>query len=150
MKKSYICPTRLGGMEGNKMELFDTHAHYNDEKFKQDRDEIIKQTYEAGITKLVCAGYNLKSSREAIDIANKNEFIYAICGISPNDLEDYCEENLRQLKELAKHKKNVAIGEIGLDYHYSKENKDKQIYRDLFDGIDYKLKVIGTDIINAF
>lgn len=108
------------------MELFDTHAHYNDEKFNHDRDEIIKQTYEAGITKLVCAGYNLKSSREAIDIASHYEFIYSICGISPNDLEDYCEENLRQLKELAKHKKNVAIGEIGLDYYWNKDNKEQQ------------------------
>ena len=108
------------------MELFDTHSHYNDEKFNQDREEIIKQTYESGITKFVCAGYNLESSREAIEIANKYEYIYSICGISPNDLDDYSEENIQKIKELAKNKKNVAIGEIGLDYYWNKENKETQ------------------------
>lgn len=108
------------------MELFDTHAHYNDEKFENNREQIIKKTYEQGITRFVCAGYNLKSSREAVDIANKYEFIYSICGISPNDLEDYNKQNLYEIKELAKNKKNVAIGEIGLDYYWNKENKWKQ------------------------
>ena len=108
------------------MELFDTHSHYNDEKFELDREKIINKTYETGITKFVCAGYNLKSSREAIDLANKYDFIYSICGISPNDLDDYNEENILAIKELAKSKKNVAIGEIGLDYYWNKENKTVQ------------------------
>lgn len=108
------------------MELFDTHAHYNDEKFEKDREEIIKQTYKQGITKFICAGYNLESSRKAIDMASKHEFIYSICGISPNDLEDYEEQNIQEIKELAKNKKNVAIGEIGLDYYWNKENKEQQ------------------------
>lgn len=108
------------------MELFDTHSHYNDEKFELDREKIINQTYEAGITKFVCAGYNLKSSREAIELANKYDFIYSICGISPNDLNDYNEETILAIKELAKSKKNVAIGEIGLDYYWNKENKAVQ------------------------
>lgn len=108
------------------MELFDTHSHYNDEKFDIDREETIQKTYKQGITKFVCAGYNLKSSREAIDLANKYDFIYSICGISPNDLEDYNEENILEIKKLAKNKKNVAIGEIGLDYYWNKENKDLQ------------------------
>ena len=108
------------------MELFDTHAHYNDEKFQNDREEIIKQTYEAGITKFICAGYNLESSKEAVEIAKKHEFIYSICGISPNDIEDFDEETLEKIKELAKNKKNVAIGEIGLDYYWNKDNKELQ------------------------
>ena len=108
------------------MELFDTHSHYNDEKFDIDREETIQKTYKQGITKFVCAGYNLKSSREAIDLANKYELIYSICGIQPNDLEDYNEENILAIKEFAKNKKNVAIGEIGLDYYWNKENKDLQ------------------------
>ena len=93
------------------MELFDTHSHYNDEKFDKDREELIKQTHEAGITKFVCAGYNLKSSCKAVEIANKYEYVYSICGISPNDLEDYNEENINKIRDLAKTKKNVAIGE---------------------------------------
>ena len=108
------------------MELFDTHSHYNDEKFNIDREEIIQKTYKQGITKFICAGYNLKSSREAIDLAKEYDFIYSICGISPNDLEDYNQENILTIKELAKNKKNVAIGEIGLDYYWNKENKDLQ------------------------
>lgn len=108
------------------MELFDTHSHYNDEKFNLDREEIIKNTYEQGITKFVCAGYNLKSSREAVDIATRHEFVYSICGISPNDLEDYNKENLEEIKVLAQNKKNVAIGEIGLDYYWKDVPVEKQ------------------------
>ena len=108
------------------MELFDTHAHYNDEKFDLDRNQIIEETYNAGITKFICAGYNLKSSELAMNLAQKYNFIYAICGISPNDLEDANEENFTQIKELAKNKKCVAIGEIGLDYYWEKENKEIQ------------------------
>ena len=108
------------------MELFDTHAHYNDEKFSEDREQIIKQTYEAGVTKFVCAGYNVSSSEEAVKIANEHNYIYSICGISPNDLEDYSKENLGKIRKLAKKTKNVAIGEIGLDYYWNKENKDLQ------------------------
>ena len=61
------------------MDFFDTHSHYNDEKFDIDRENIIRATYEAGITKFVCAGYNIKSSQKAIKMANTHEFIYAIC-----------------------------------------------------------------------
>ena len=108
------------------MEFFDSHSHYNDEKFNEDREQLIQDTYNYGTTKFVCAGYNVKSSTEAIEIAGKYEFIYSICGISPNDLEDYSEENIEKIKELAKSKKNVAIGEIGLDYYWNKENKEIQ------------------------
>lgn len=108
------------------MELFDTHSHYNDEKFDEDREEIISKTYESGVTRFVCAGYNLKSSEKALEIAKKHEFIYAICGISPNDLEDANKENFEKIKELAKQEKCVAIGEIGLDYYWEKGNKEIQ------------------------
>lgn len=108
------------------MKLFDTHSHYNDEKFNEDRENIIKQTYEAGITKFICAGYNVKSSEEAVKIANKYKYIYSICGISPNDLEDYNTQNINKIKQLAQSNKNVAIGEIGLDYYWNKDNKNLQ------------------------
>lgn len=108
------------------MKLFDTHSHYNDEKFNEDRNNIILSTYEEGIENFVCAGYNVSSSKKAVEIARKYEFIYSICGISPNDLDDYSKQNLNIIKELAKDKKNVAIGEIGLDYYWDKENKETQ------------------------
>ena len=71
------------------MELFDSHAHYNDEKFNEDRDILIEDIYNNRITKIINVGYNIESSKKAIEIANKYNFIYASVGISPNDLEDY-------------------------------------------------------------
>lgn len=59
------------------MQIFDSHAHYNDEKFEMDREETIKKVYEAGVKKLICAGYSLDSSIEAVKIANEHDNIYA-------------------------------------------------------------------------
>lgn len=120
------------------MNLFDTHAHYNDEKFDEDRENILNKVYKSGVINLVCAGYSLESSKKAIEIANSHEFIYATVGISPNDIPDIkCEMNsenfeneldkqLIQIEELAKQTKVVAIGEIGLDYYWNKENSETQ------------------------
>lgn len=108
------------------MNLFDSHSHYNDEKFDLDRENIIDEVYKSGVTNLINAGYNIQSSKKAINIANKYDFIYATCGISPNDIDDFKEENYQIVKQLAQNKKVVAIGEIGLDYYWNKENKDLQ------------------------
>ena len=69
-----------------KVELFDNHAHYNDEKFENDRDEVIKNIFDSGVTKFICAGYSLESSKKALEIARKYDFIYTTAGISPNDI----------------------------------------------------------------
>lgn len=115
------------------MELFDSHAHYNDEKFKEDKEEVLQEVFKEGVTKLICAGYNLESSKEAVQMANSYQNIYAIVGISPNDIpekgtqyEQIFNQQLQQIKELADNKKVVAIGEIGLDYYWNKENKEEQ------------------------
>ena len=143
------------------MELFDSHAHYNDEKFEQDKEQILNKVYKTGVTKLICAGYNLQASKKAIEIANAHDFVYATVGISPNDIEDLqidelqqynktkqekelnvikenakeeinentkqnLQEQLKNIEELAKCPKVVAIGEIGLDYYWNKENKEAQ------------------------
>ena len=114
------------------MEFFDSHSHYNDEKFNEDREEIIKQTYENNITKFICAGYNIESSKLGLKIAQKHNFIYTISGISPNDVPESSEQIdrfMQQLEEVIKNdnnKKIVAIGEIGLDYYWNKENKEIQ------------------------
>ena len=108
------------------MELFDSHAHYNDEKFDDDRDTIIKEAYNSGITTIINAGYSLESSKKAIEIANQYEFMYATVGVSPNDIEDLKGNYIEDIEELAKSHKVVAIGEIGLDYYWNKENKEKQ------------------------
>ncbi len=117
------------------MQLFDTHAHYNDEKFNQDRDDVINAVYASGVTKLVNAGYSLESSIKAIEIASKYSWMYVICGISPNDIPENYEEIDEQITSLErvilnenKTPKIVAIGEIGLDYYWNKENKELQKY----------------------
>ena len=108
------------------MELLDSHAHYNDEKFDDDRDTIIKEAYNSGITTIINAGYSLESSKKAIEIANQYKFMYATVGVSPNDIEDLKGNYIEDIEELAKSYKVVAIGEIGLDYYWNKENKEKQ------------------------
>ncbi len=108
------------------MDFFDSHAHYNDEYFKSIRDELIPKMYEDEITNIVCAGYDLKGSKDAIVIAKKYPHIFATCGISPNDINENVEEELIEIEEMAKDKKVVAIGEIGLDYYWNKENKELQ------------------------
>lgn len=108
------------------MEYFDSHSHYNDEKFDIDREEIIKKVYDEGITRTVCVGYNVKKSKFALELANSHDFIFATCGISPNDIEDFSMQNLEEIEKMGKSEKIVAIGEIGLDYYWNKENKEKQ------------------------
>lgn len=112
------------------MGFFDNHSHLNDEKFDNDRSEIINEIYEDGTTNFITAGYNVESSKKAIEIASKYDFIYATAGISPNDIPQSEEElwkQLKEIKQLAKsNKKILAIGEIGLDYYWNEENKELQ------------------------
>lgn len=114
------------------MEFFDTHSHYNDEKFIEDRDEIILKTKEDGITKFNCVGYDVESSKLSVKISSGYSFIYSICGISPNDVVENQEDIDKQISEIETLLKNdaqnkiIAVGEIGLDYYWNKENKDIQ------------------------
>lgn len=112
------------------MGLFDSHSHLNDEKFNDDRENVIKQIYESGVTNFITAGYSVESSKKAIDLANEYDFIYATAGISPNDVPQTEQELWKQIDEIRKlvdkNKKIVAIGEIGLDYYWNVDNKEIQ------------------------
>ena len=111
------------------MEFFDSHAHYDDEKFDVDRQEVINKIYREGITRVVSAGYSIDGSEKAIDISKRFDFIFATCGVSPNDIPDSIEEwdiQKEKLQSLLKNEKVVAVGEIGLDYYWNKENKELQ------------------------
>ena len=114
------------------MRIFDTHAHYDDEKFDQDREEIIQKIYDSGVEKFISAGYSLESSKRAIDLADKYEFIYTTVGISPNDVKQTLEETIEDIKKLEdiitrkENDKIVGIRDIGLDYYWNKENKEIQ------------------------
>lgn len=115
------------------MQLFDSHAHYNDEKFDQDREDLLKSIYEFGVTSIICGGYSLDSSKKAIEIAKTHKFIYSTVGVSPNDLTSSWEEDIEHIDTLLSKKsqdeKIVAVGEIGLDYHY---DTDKVIQKQAF------------------
>ena len=105
-------------------DFFDSHSHYQDEKFNEDRDEALKDAFNENITKIIIPGWNIESSKQAIDIANKFDFVYAAIGVHPSDSNE--KEDLNKLYELSQNKKVKAIGEIGLDYHYENINKDLQ------------------------
>ncbi len=116
------------------MNLFDSHAHYNDEKFDNDRKKIIEQTLKNGVSNFIVAGYNIESSKKALNIVKEYKELYSIVGISPNDIEDIKEDkdidtNILEIEKLIKADDNgkiVAVGEIGLDYYWNKENKELQ------------------------
>lgn len=114
------------------MKLFDSHCHLTDEKFDEDRKELINKIQSDGVEILVTAGYSLESSKDAIKLANKYPFVYTTIGISPNDIPESKEKINEEIEELKKlyntNKKIVAVGEIGLDYHWNIENKELQKY----------------------
>ena len=118
------------------MKFFDNHAHLDDEKFNEDREELIEKIKQEGIETFISAGYSLESSKKAIELSKKYEFIYTTCGISPNDIPQTEEElwiMLEEIKKLAKENSKVrAIGEIGLDYYWEKDQKRRELQKKAF------------------
>lgn len=135
------------------MELFDTHAHYNDEKFDNDRKQVIQDIYNSNVTMLVNAGYSVESSIKGVEIAKDYDWMFNIVGVSPNDIAESIDEIDKQISSIENlvkkdqnivedvesdtaeslnivnnNRKIVAIGEIGLDYYWNKENKELQRY----------------------
>ncbi|MCT4606999.1 MAG: TatD family hydrolase [Marinisporobacter sp.] len=110
--------------------LFDSHAHLDDRKFDQDREKVLENARANGISYMVNPGADFESSVRSIELASKYTMIYAAVGIHPHDAEDVDDMTLALLKGLAKKPKVVAIGEIGLDYHYDHSPRD--IQRDIF------------------
>lgn len=112
------------------MGLFDSHSHLNDERFDEDREKTIDEIVKSGVTNFITAGYSVESSKKAIDIAKKYDFIYTTAGVSPNDIpqdEDELWKQLVEIENIAKNNSKVlAIGEIGLDYYWNTENKELQ------------------------
>lgn len=105
---------------------FDTHIHLNNEKYIEDFDKMYNEMLEFGCKYFVCPGYDIKSSKKALELSDKYNEIYAMVGIHPSEAEEYkdnekLEEDLKIIKEFSKNKKVVGIGEIGLDYYWTKE-----------------------------
>ena len=106
--------------------LFDTHAHYDDERFDGDREALLASMPEKNVGLIVNPGCDIPSSRVAAELAGKFDFVYAAVGIHPENCADFEPEQIEKLRELAKEPKVVAIGEIGLDYYWA-ENPPKDL-----------------------
>lgn len=105
--------------------LIDSHAHLNNERFDDDREEVIGRCGEQ-LTALLNVGYDLASSQSSLELAEAYPFIYASVGIHPHDAQEAATDYLEQLKKMAEHPKVVAIGEIGLDYYYDLSPREVQ------------------------
>ncbi|EUB19040.1 hydrolase, TatD family [Shuttleworthella sp. MSX8B] len=129
--------------------IFETHAHLDGEEFDQDREEVLARVREAGISHLVNIGSDIKSSRRSLALAHRYDWIYAAVGVHPEEIRDfyptrdrqtqeqpdwedrsYGEQVMREIRQLAQEDKVVAVGEIGLDYYWVKDPKERkaQIY----------------------
>lgn len=107
--------------------IFDSHAHYNDEQFDIDRDSLLASLPEAGIVGIINCGTDVSSSLTSLDYAEKYDFFYAACGYHPESADEATDEALLKIEKMLQHEKCVAIGEIGLDYHYDFVPKDIQL-----------------------
>jgi TatD DNase family protein len=110
--------------------LFDTHTHLNDDAFEQDREEVIRRAQEEGVSLLVNVGFNRVTIPQTMALAEKHDFIYAAVGWHPHDAKDMTEKDLAWIEELASHPKVVAIGEMGLDYHW--DNSPREVQKEVF------------------
>lgn len=128
--------------------IFDTHAHYDDSRFDEDRDELISSLKDKGVSHIVNCGCDLKSSLTTVALSEKYDFIYAAVGVHAHEAEEATESDLEKIKELYKKEKVVAVGEIGLDYHYdfSPRERQKEIFeRQLILANELNLPVIVHD-----
>lgn len=106
--------------------LIDSHCHVLSSEY-DNVDEIIKDSINSGVEKIIVNGYDLKTSKEAVELANKYDHVYAAVGIGPSNVTDVNDETYDIISKLAKESKVVAIGEVGLDYYWTTENKEMQL-----------------------
>lgn len=106
--------------------IFDTHAHYDDERFDEDRDALLRSMKDAGIGNIVNIGANMASSKRSLDLAAEYDFMYAAVGVHPSDCAELDDEKIEKLKEMSSFPKCVAIGEIGLDYYWPEPEHELQ------------------------
>jgi TatD DNase family protein len=105
----------------------DTHAHLFDEVFKHDLPDVVARARDAGIETIVVPATTLETSREAIELAERFDLVYACVGIHPHEARTSSERQLEEIERLSHHRKVVAIGEIGLDFHYDFAPRDVQV-----------------------
>ncbi len=106
--------------------IFDTHAHYDDEAFENDRDALLSKMAEAGVGTIVNVGAGMASSKRSMALAERYDFVYAAVGVHPDEVGELSEENFEKLRKWCDHTKVRAVGEIGLDYYWDKEKHELQ------------------------
>lgn len=106
--------------------IFESHAHYDDEAFNEDRETLLAQMREGGIEYIVNVGASIQTSQNTVELTERYDFIYGALGVHPNEAAEFNEEKLMWLKEKSKLPKIVAIGEIGLDYYWEEPSHDVQ------------------------
>lgn len=111
--------------------IFDTHAHYDDDAFDEDRDTLLGEIFSSGICCITDVGASVKSSKSAVALSKKWSQIYAAVGVHPDSTADMTEEDIETLRSLAQEKKVVAIGEIGLDYYW--DNSPREVQKKWFE-----------------
>lgn len=112
--------------------LFDTHAHFDAHHFNEDRDELLSSLPGQGVSLIVNPGCDLSTSRTAVEIAERHPFVYAAVGFHPEETPNAELSDLEEIRRLAAHEKVVAIGEIGLDYYWVKEEEGRKKEQDFF------------------
>jgi TatD DNase family protein len=108
--------------------IFDSHAHYDDEAFNEDRDAVLLGLNESGVIGILNCGASIEGARMSVELSDKYDFVYAAVGIHPEHSDTVNEETINELRSLAQNLKVRAIGEIGLDYYYE-ENPGREIQR---------------------
>ena len=112
--------------------IFETHAHYDDERFDEDRDSLISHLLNSNICNIINVGATLKGVADSIGLAEKYPKVYAAAGVHPSEIAELNENTFSWLKEQAVHEKVVAVGEIGLDYYWDKELQVQKLQREWF------------------
>ena len=108
------------------MKIFDTHAHYDDEAFTEDMDNLLCDMHKKGVKRIVNIGCSMESSRFIVDMVDRYGYVYGAVGVHPDDVGNLTDADMRELAELSKQDKILAIGEIGLDYHCDDIDKESQ------------------------
>ncbi|MBE5832253.1 MAG: TatD family deoxyribonuclease [Butyrivibrio sp.] len=106
--------------------IFDTHAHYDDEQFDIDREELLGKMQEAGIETIVDVGASIETTKKALELAHRYDFIYAAVGVHPSEVAELDDDSIELLRGLSRDENCVAIGEIGLDYHWPEPEPELQ------------------------
>ncbi|MBQ3149675.1 MAG: TatD family hydrolase [Clostridia bacterium] len=131
------------------MNIFDTHAHYDDRAFDEDRDQLISAIHSKGVSGIINCGCSIKSCQSSLELSKKYPFVYFACGIHPEDCESFGDISLlkQSLIPFINDKKCVAVGEIGLDYHYDIDKPTQKLFfeEQIKLAMEYDLPVIIHD-----